>query len=74
MLAIRQNEERRAEEEWVATSWEKSMESTLDHVATMLMQVARRVRAGEIRIEGPLGMSAEAALAATLTALLQADG
>lgn len=71
MLAIRQNEERRADEEWTATSWEKGATSTMDHVATMLMQVAKRVRSGELRVEGSQEMSAEAALAVTLTALLQ---
>jgi hypothetical protein len=73
VLAVKHNEERRAAEDWTATSWETSGSSTADHVAMMLMQVARRVRGGELHVEATQGMSVEAILAATLTALLQAD-
>lgn len=73
MLAIRQNEERRAEEEWTATSWDQANASAADHVAAMLMQVARRIRGGDLRVEGMPDMSPEAALAVTLVALLQSN-
>jgi hypothetical protein len=66
------NDLQRANDEWTSTDWDTpaAASSTADHVAAMLMQVARRVRSGELKINVPRGMTTEVALAAALTALL----
>lgn len=73
-LAVAPDEERRAAEEWSGTQWERTADTAQDHVAGLLSQVARRVRAGELSVQGSKQMSAEAALAAVLTALLSEEG
>ncbi|HEV2643372.1 MAG TPA: hypothetical protein VGT98_11715 [Candidatus Elarobacter sp.] len=72
-LAATPDEERRAAEDWSSTTWERTSDSAQDHVAGLLAQVARRVRAGELPVHGSKQMSAEAALAAVLTALLSEE-
>jgi hypothetical protein len=69
-LAVPPAEEQRASEEWSSTEWERSSGSIQDHVSTLLAQVSRRVRSGELEIQGSKQMSAEAALVAALGALL----
>jgi hypothetical protein len=71
-LTVPADEERRAAEEWSTTEWERGAgESTSDHLAMILAQVARRVRSGELAVQGTTRqMSTEAALAAVLAALL----
>jgi hypothetical protein len=72
-LAVRQNEERRADDEWATTNWDRGTPSEAEQVATLLNQVVRRVRAGELKVDATRGMSAESALAATLAALLRSE-
>ncbi|HEY5087110.1 MAG TPA: hypothetical protein VII66_07135 [Gemmatimonadaceae bacterium] len=69
-LAVPPAEEQRAAEEWSSTEWERSSGSVQDHVATILAQVSRRVRAGELEVQGSKQMGPEAALVAVLAALL----
>ena len=71
-LAIKHEEEHRATDEWASTNWESSP-SDADHVAAMLIQVARRVKSGELLVAATRGMSTEATMAATLMALLQIE-
>jgi hypothetical protein len=69
-LTVPPAEEQRAAEEWSSTEWERSSGSVQDHVATLLAQVSRRIRAGELEVQGSKQMGAEAALVAVLGALL----
>jgi hypothetical protein len=69
-LAVPPAEEQRAAEEWSSTEWERSSGSIQDHVSTLLAQVARRVRSGELEVQGSKQMGADAALVAVLGALL----
>lgn len=69
-LAAATDEERRASEEWSSTDWEPRGGDSQGHIVTLLAQVARRVRSGELQIRGSKQMTAEAALAAVLAALL----
>lgn len=73
-LAVPPAEERRAAEEWSSTEWERSSGSVQDHVAALLAQVSRRVRAGELEVIGSKQMGPEAALVAVLAALLAEPG
>ncbi len=73
-LAVPPAEERRAAEEWSSTEWERSSGSVQDHVAALLAQVSRRVRAGELEVTGSKQMGPEAALVAVLAALLAEPG
>lgn len=74
-LAAGPDEERRAAEDWSSTQWEKSSpDAAQDHVAGLLSQVARRVRSGELTVQGSRQMTPEAALAAVLAALLSDQG
>lgn len=73
LAAARQNEERRAEDDWATTTWDRKAQSESEQVAALLNQVVRRVRTGELKVEATRGMSAESALAATLAALLRSD-
>lgn len=72
-LAARQNEERRAEDEWSSTNWDQGTSSSAEQVASLLNQIVRRVRTGELKVDSARGMSAESALAATLAALLRSE-
>ncbi|MGI8510798.1 MAG: hypothetical protein ACR2MQ_15930 [Gemmatimonadaceae bacterium] len=69
-LAASAQDERRASEEWSSTDWEPRGNASQDHIVMLLGQVARRVRSGELQIHGTKQMTAEAALAAILAALL----
>jgi hypothetical protein len=69
-LAPAVDEERRAAEEWQRTEWDSPATTGAEHVASVLVQVARLVRSGELRVDASRGMSTEAALAAVLAALL----
>jgi len=70
-LATRADDEHRAAEEWSSTQWDRPAASPeSEHIATLLMQLARRVRAGELQVATHRQMGTEAALAAVLTALL----
>jgi hypothetical protein len=73
-LAVPPAEEQRAAEEWSSTEWERSGGSVQDHVASLVAQVARRVRSGELQITGTRQMGPEAALVAVLSALLAESG
>lgn len=73
-LAVPPAEERRAAEEWSSTEWDRSSGSVQDHVAAVLAQVARRVRAGELEVQGSKQMGPEAVLVAVLSALLAEPG
>lgn len=72
-LASSPDEARRAADDWAATSWDRGHKSEHEHVAAALVQIARRIRAGELKVEVPQQATAEASLAAVLAALL-ADG
>jgi hypothetical protein len=61
---------KRAAEEWSATEWERSTGSLQEHIATLLSQVSRRVRSGELEVHGSKQMGNEAALVAVLASLL----
>lgn len=69
-LAASPDEARRAADDWAATSWDRGHKSEHEHVAAALVQIARRIRAGELKVEVPQQATAEASLAAVLAALL----
>jgi hypothetical protein len=69
-LALPPAEAQRAAEEWSTTEWDRSSGSVQDHVAAMLAQISRRVRSGELEVQGSKQMGSEAALVAALSALL----
>lgn len=71
-LAPAEDEERRAAADWSSTDWDHKGTSTQDYIVSLLAQVARRVRSGELHVHGNRAMTAEAALAAVLAALLSA--
>ena len=73
-LAVPAAEDQRAAEEWSATEWERSSGSVQDHVAALLAQVSRRVRSGELEVQGSKQMGPESALVAALAALLSETG
>jgi hypothetical protein len=73
-LAVPPAEEQRAAEEWSSTEWERSSGSVQDHIASLVAQVARRVRSGELEVQGSKQMGPEAALVAVLSALLAEPG
>ena len=63
-------EERRAAEEWSSTEWERSGGTLQEHVAGVLAQISRRVRSGELQIQGGREMTPESVLVAVLGAML----
>ena len=69
-IAAGPDETRRAEEAWSGTEWEPRRNPENEQVATALVQLARRVRAGEVKVELPANATVEASLAAVLAALL----
>lgn len=69
-IAAGPDETRRAEEAWSGTEWEPRRNPEHEQVATALVQLARRVRAGEVKVELPANATVEASLAAVLAALL----
>ncbi|MEO7040947.1 MAG: hypothetical protein ABI035_01650 [Gemmatimonadaceae bacterium] len=69
-LAVPPAEAQRAADEWSSTEWDRSNGSVQDHIATMLAQISRRVRSGELEVQGSKQMGTEAALVAALSALL----
>ena len=71
-LASKQNEEQRAADEWASTNWDTSTLPT-DHIAAVLLKLAKRVQKGELRVDADRGMSPEAILAAALSALLRSE-
>jgi hypothetical protein len=71
-LTTKQDDEHRATDEWSATNWESSS-SDADHIAAMLIQIARQIKSGELVVAATRGMTTEATLAATLMALLQTE-
>jgi hypothetical protein len=73
-LAVPPAEDQRAAEEWSSTEWERSSGSVQDHVAALLAQISRRIRAGELEVQGSKQMGSEAALVAALAALLGEGG
>ena len=73
-LAVPPAEDQRAAEEWSSTEWDKSAGTVQEHVATVLAQLARRIRAGELEVQGSRHMSSEEALVAALAAMLAESG
>lgn len=69
-LTVPPAEAQRAADEWSSTEWDRSNGSVQDHIATLLSQIARRVRSGELEVHGSKQMGTEAALVAALSALL----
>ena len=69
-IAAGPDEERRAAEAWSGTEWEPRRNPEHEQVATALVQLARRVRAGELKVDIPANATVEASLAALLAALL----
>ena len=69
-LAVPPADAQRAADEWSSTEWERSNGSVQDHIATLLAQISRRVRSGELEVHGTKQMGTEAALVAALSALL----
>ena len=65
-----------AAEAWASTDWSEPKESqrvrrsAAEALAQALDQIARRIRAGELRVPGPETVQDDAAIAATLAALL----
>jgi len=65
-----------AAESWASTDWEEprggqeSRQSAAEALARALDQIARRIRAGELRVPSPETVKDDAAIAATLAALL----
>lgn len=61
---------------WAATDWseakerQRSRQSAAEALAQALDQIARRIRAGDLRVPEPDAMQDDAAIAATLAALL----
>lgn len=72
-IAVGPDEARRAEEAWSGTDWEPRRHPEHEQVATALVQLARRVRAGEVKVELPGNATVEASLAAVLAALLAGE-
>jgi len=72
-LAPAVDEAQRADDEWTATNWDQTGESDAEHVSTVLVQLARRVRSGELKLETLRGATVEATLASVLAALLSDD-
>lgn len=64
------DDEQRAADAWMSTDWSTPSSSPTEHIASVLLQLARRVRSGELEVDAPRGTSTEAAVAAVLTALL----
>ena len=73
-LAVPPAEDQRAAEEWSSTEWDKGGGTLQDHVSSVLSQIARRVRSGELEIQGSRQMGTEAALVSVLAALLAESG
>jgi len=69
-LAVPPAEAQRAADEWSSTEWDRSNGSVQDHIATLLAQISRRIRSGELEVQGSRQMGTEAALVAALSALL----
>ncbi|MEO7103460.1 MAG: hypothetical protein ABI119_08985 [Gemmatimonadaceae bacterium] len=69
-LTVPPAEAQRAADEWSSTEWDRSDGSVQDHIATLLSQISRRVRSGELEVQGSKQMGTEAALVAALSALL----
>ena len=65
-----------AAEAWASTDWSEpagsreSRQSAAEALARALDQISRRIRAGELRVPGPETVQDDAAIAATLAALL----
>ncbi len=65
-----------AAEAWASTDWSEpaggkaSRQSAAEALARALDQISRRIRAGELRVPGPEAVQDDAAIAATLAALL----
>lgn len=74
-LAASPDEVRRASDEWSQTEWERPAAGGpgSEQIALMLVQLARRVRSGELQVPGYRAMRPEAALAAVLSALLSGE-
>ncbi|CAN5290696.1 hypothetical protein BH23GEM2_BH23GEM2_21750 [soil metagenome] len=72
--ALGAEERARASQAWADLDWEGEARSRAtqrnSEIAAALEELARRVRAGELRVHGHAGMSEEAAAAAALAALL----
>ena len=51
-LATPPAEAQRAADEWSSTEWERSSGSVQDHIAAVLAQLSRRVRSGELEVQG----------------------
>ena len=72
--ALGPEERARAAQAWSDLDWEGDARGRAtqrnDEIAAALEEIARRVRAGELHVHGQAGMSAEAAAAAALAALL----
>jgi hypothetical protein len=73
-IAAGPDEARRASEAWEGTEWEPRRSPEQEQLATALVQLARRVRAGELRPDVPANATIEASLAALLAALLANGG
>lgn len=73
-LATGPDETRRAEDAWSGTDWEPRRKPENEQVAAALLQLARRVRAGDVKVDIPANASVEASLAALLAALLTEGG
>jgi hypothetical protein len=65
-----------AAEAWASTDWseprssKESRQTAAESLAHALDQIARRIRAGELRVPGPETVQDDAAMTATLAALL----
>jgi hypothetical protein len=74
VAALGPEERARAAEAWSDLDWEAEARGRArkrnETIAAALETIARRVRAGELPVSGPVTMSEEAAAAAALAALL----
>lgn len=62
-------EAEKAEAEWSSTDWNSPASASNSQLASMLIQLAKRVKSGELEVEAR-GTTTEAALASLLSALL----
>lgn len=72
-LTPESDEERRAADDWSRTEWQVPASAATERAAQALMQLARRIRAGELQVEIERDMSPEAVLASVLATLLGAQ-
>lgn len=67
---LTEDEAARAEAEWLATDWGAIDKSSNEQVASILMKLAKRIKAGQLEVDVQKQATTEAALISVLSALL----